>query len=215
MEPEQKTLWLEVLGKLHARLRQLALAGLVLLAAVAGDWFFRHQQLAEEQFRSTPLLEELVFEAFTGAEQSKLAKEIHQSLQTAGCQVATSGLAQRIRIECIPSLSQEVRGAGTARSSWKIFGQELPKVLYRAVILCAPIVLLLGTVVTGSQLRRLHSLLWSEVSIVSVQQKLNSPYFTRVTTTYGEGRIFQILRILINLRIKFLKFSPRKRTPTE
>lgn len=200
MEPEQRTFWVEVLGHLHTRLRQLAILGLVLLVAIASDWFFRHQQLAEEQFRLTPQLEKLIFDGFTMADQSKSAKEVQQALNTPKCLVASTAPAQSIRIECIPSLSKEVSSAGTSDSKWKIYGQELPKVLYRCVVLFAPIALLFGTVATGSQLRKLHSLLRSEISNVSVQQKLNSPYFARVTTTYGEGQRSQILiAAVINL----------------
>lgn len=183
METEQRTLWLEILGHLHTRLRQLALLGLVTLVAVVSDWFFQHQQLAEEQSHSEPQLQKLVTDSFTATQQSILQREIQLALTNPECLIASAPGTQRLKTGCIPSLSK----SADISSKMEIYGRELPKILYRLIVIFAPVVLLLGTIATVVQLRRLHVLLRTEVSNLSVQHKLNSPYFSRVTTTYGEG----------------------------
>ena len=197
MEPEQRTFWMEVLGQLHTRLRQLALAGLVVFIAVASEWFIHNQQLVEERSRIEPQLTEIAFntffDGFAGTSESDLSKEIRRAFDNSNCVIQKTLLAKQIKLECIPSLSKQTGTAETSHSEFKILGQTLPEVLFRLVILCAPIVLLLGTIVTASQISVMHSLLQGEVGHVSVQQKLNSPYFARVTKVYGEGRTFQIL----------------------
>jgi hypothetical protein len=57
---KEQTFWIDVLDQLHKRLRQLALSGVVVLLAVGSEWFFRHEQVADEQSTETAHLEQVV-----------------------------------------------------------------------------------------------------------------------------------------------------------
>jgi hypothetical protein len=177
---EETQTWMSLLRSFNSRLRRFALLGIGLFVIVCADWHFHADYLRQKaEFTSEVLSGFLLNEQFR-----------HEAIQAS--KESKYPLGAMVRLESLPQLnravSQKLRDKFQEQEK-KLGSFVLPVVAYRLAIVYAPLILLLGSIVSILQVRRLHDILGPFASSrADVQLALNSPFFDRVTLAYGEKR---------------------------
>jgi hypothetical protein len=188
MDEEAQTAWVETYLRFRRRIR--VLSGAILLLAFVGffDGLANNDRLAEEYH----LAVDLILEEQQQPTMSGQIKSIHftKSMERALREEKLSELIE-ISIKDIPQLHRKyVRGlaAKNEKVAYKIANQSIGMDAYILTLIFGPFILLLAMSWPMTSIRQLHRRLASLVTPDgSVQQKLNSLFFDRVTTFYGEG----------------------------
>lgn len=188
MDEEAQTAWIETYLRFRRRIR--VLCGAILLLAFVGffDGFTNYDRLAEEYHLAVDLiLEEQQQRTMSGEIASihftkSIARELRGEKFTELIEIS---------IKDIPQLHRKyVRGlaAKNEKVAYKIANQSVGMFAYTLALIFGPFIVLLAMSWPMISIRQLHRRLASLATHDgSVQQKLNSLFFDRVTTFYGEG----------------------------
>jgi hypothetical protein len=158
--------------------RWLTFLGVLLLLAVAAEAFFYGERQARAERITIAAIRELsVQPEFVHEAREFMQRKEYKSTIGAG-------------LNQFPDLSRAVRAKVNSELEsprYRLGSVEIPFTLYNFILFVAPVVLLAIQVMTLVQIRAVHRLLASQAADgTTVQQILNSPFFERVTTHYGE-----------------------------
>jgi hypothetical protein len=198
MNKDDRNYWLSIAARLQSRLRRLLLLGGALFVIIVGDWFLTHENLASEQYRMThegnKLIQEPQFE-------KELKSVFNGDNKDPNCRFGKDDIVNSVNLMCFRFLSVAIDKFKNKMSEQqkKFMDYELPLSVYRLVILVSPILLLILTLFSIWQLTKVHSRFRDHFDELEIQQTLNSPYFTRITQNFADGRMFHsLLAALMN-----------------
>ncbi len=179
---------LPLLRSLHSRLRRVAALGLALLVIVCADWLFQHEHLRQRAQLIEKVLVDLASEEQFRNEVRDVARKRKSNFSP-------------LPLESFPRLNAAVQKQVLKQlppKQYQLGPFKLPTVIYRYALMVAPIGLVLVSLCTLLQIRKLH-LVWGPLvkDGSELQQVLNSPLFDRVTSSYGEGRTIHFIMVAL------------------
>lgn len=194
MENGKHQLWIEVYERFRRRLR--ILAGLIILLAVVAtiDGFSNYERLAE-RYQSAV---DLILQEQNNPDLIKDNKALYIQKGLKGAK-RWDKYPEAILVEMqdIPRLYRKyVRSLAEKgnQESYVIANQNLGVHIYTLALLYGPFLISLAMLWPLLAIKKIHRRLSGDASPDdSVQQKLNSLFFDRITTHYGEGWIRHVI----------------------